>query len=259
MYNYKLLMQVIFAFFIFAISQSGLVAQVLQRDTTSKPKREVEIIQFGDNAGGGRSKQGQPSSKYIVKVAPLAFVAGYFPVFLEREYLDWLSLQAGVGITFKSVINELLSDFGSSIYEDSGSYIDYSYRKATPGILLSFAPRLYFESDGFEGGYLSPEIRFNTQNTKAQKPNPSSIDLMRLNGEYDPESYKHLDLMIHYGQQTLYPKLTLDWSFGLGIRSVNSKVQTVFQNNGNTWTSSFEESSYNSFRVQLGLRLGFQL
>jgi hypothetical protein len=258
MHNYKLSISAFIALFVSIISIENVSAQVLQRDTTAKVKEGIEIIRFSEDQKEDSKKKSSNVSTSIIKIAPIAFIAGYFPVFVERELNDWLSIQVGMGVTFKSAADDIFSNW-SDVLEGTDTYTDYSYRATNLGFLLSVSPRLYFDSEGLEGGYLAPEMRLSSRNIKAQKPDPSNVDLSRIDNEYDKEKNNYFDLMVHYGRQTLYPKLTLDWSIGVGIRNVNSTTQIVDRNNAGIWTSTLEKSANSLFHAQIGLRVGFQL
>lgn len=238
-------------------------AQVLRRDTI-EPKKQVEVIRFGDDD--------EPSDKSsvrglgIIKTAPLTFILGYVPVFYEREVADWLGIQAGAGITFKPAVSNIQSELYGEIFQnncdgvDCGNYYDYSYRKGKIGYLFSLSPRLYFGSDGLEESYIAPELRYYRRRSDAQRPDPnSSFELVRLEDEYDAESYSFTDFMVHYGWQALYPKLSLDISVGVGIRKINGNWQEVYQDEFGFYYSETPEHSESRFRFDVGLRVGFQL
>lgn len=240
-----------------------LPAQVLKRDTI-EPKKQVEVIRFTDDSDGRKSKG--ISGQGIIKTAPLSFLLGYLPVFYEREITDWLGLQGGVGITFKPAISNIQSELYSEIFSndcygyDCNNYYDFSYRKAKAGYLVAFAPRLYFSSDGLEGSYIAPEVRLYSRSSKAQRADPNSyLELVRLEDEYDDETIRFTDLMVQYGYQVLYPKLSLDISTGIGIRKVSGSWQTISQNNFGYYKSEVTSRKENRFRIDVGLRIGFQL
>ena len=203
-----------------------LTAQVLHRDTIP-PQKQVEVIHFGADEGNDAEKN-STLRRGIVKIAPLSFVLGYFPVFYEYEIKDWLSLQGGVGLTFKPPVSDLqtqIFDELNSDCTDCDNYRDYSYRKGGIGYLLALSPRLYFSSDGMDGSYIAPEVRLYQRNSQAQKPDRSStFDLVRLPNDYDDEHLRFTDLMVNFGWQALYPKLAIDWSVGLGMRRCERRM-----------------------------------
>lgn len=248
------------------LSFSGVAtmdAQVLKRDTI-EPKKQVEVIRFGDDDDNDGRKRSSPTGQNIIKTAPLSFILGYFPVFYEREVTDWLGIQAGAGLTFKpaisSIQSEFYNEFGDCEGEDCGNYFDYSYRKGKIGYLLALSPRLYFSSDGLDGSYIAPEIRLYQRKSEAQRPDPSNpYELVRLEDEFDEESIRFTDLMMHFGWQTLYPNLTLDLSVGLGVRKIKGTWQAVYQDDFGYYYSETPERDESRFRFDVGLRVGFQL
>lgn len=243
--------------------QPEIKAQVLKRDTI-EPQKQVEVIRFSDDSDGRKTKG--VSGQDIIKTAPLSFLLGYFPVFYERELADWLGLQGGVGITFKPAVSNIQSGLYSEFFPDNcdgydcGNYYDYSYRKAKIGYMLALSPRLYFSSDGLDGSYLAPEVRLYSRRSEAQRPDPdNSYELVRLAGQYDSEKIRFTDLMVHYGWQSLYPRLSVDLSIGVGVRRISGAWQTVYQDNFGFFYSTTEAKKESRFRFDVGLRVGFQL
>ena len=248
---------------LFLSHRPALSAQVLKRDTIV-PQKQVEVIHFSDDSEGRKSKR--VSGQDIVKTAPLSFLLGYFPVFYEREFADWLGLQAGAGITFKPAVSTIQSELYSELFAgdcsgyDCSNYYDYSYRKAKTGYMLAFSPRLYFSSDGLDGSYIAPEVRLYSRSSAAQRPQPgNNYELVRLTDQFDAEKIRFTDLMVHYGWQELYPRLSLDISVGVGVRKISGHWQVIYQDNLGYYYSETPERSESRFRFDVGLRIGFQL
>lgn len=235
-------------------------AQVLRRDTVPPGKRQVEIIHFNEDKKSSHKPENPTRS--IVKTAPFSFIIGYLPVYYEYSVTDWLGLQAGAGVTFRPAVSNLISGLYAELYDysedESGTYRDYRYRTSKPGLMFSLSPRLYFQSDGLEGTYIAPEIRFITRRSKIQQPDPLYYP-DRVEDFFDQESFRMTDIMVNYGWQELYPKLSVDFSIGAGIRWVSGEWQQVLQDfNGNYYSATPTRAETN-FKLSLGFRLGFQL
>lgn len=258
---YKSLLSIFPSFLIiFVCSAPSLYGQILQKDTLP-PKNQVEVIRFSDSGSDN-----PPAPKYagnIVKVAPLAFMYGYFPLFYEREITNWLGIQAAAGVTFRPFLadTELFKEFYVNAFDcECGNYRDYSYRDAKLGFLMGVSPRLYIKSEGLEGTYFAPEVRWYSWRTKAQKPAPDyNLTNARLSGIYDEEKIHFTDVMVHCGWQTLYPRLSLDWSVGVGLRYVSGTWQSIYNGTSGESLSHAIEQSDKQFRFDVGLRLGFQI
>ena len=248
----------IFLFFLifFGLNISFICAQTLQRDTIRPPRKEVEVIRFDDDSYRGKSSKKPKAPQHIIKTAPFAFIMGYMPVFYEYRLKDWLTVQGGLGVNFKPVTYDFLDVVAAETCEDDicPNYYDFKIRKIKTGAVLSVAPRLYFSSDAPEGGYVSPEFRVYARRSDVTNFNSGQPGVNPV----DKEHYRVQDFMVNYGYQTLYPKLTVEWSLGVGIRTVSG----VFQREVNDlyyYSEAAKQSIGPFFRANVGLRIGFQL
>ncbi|MCC6279543.1 MAG: hypothetical protein IT262_03020 [Saprospiraceae bacterium] len=240
-----------------------------QRDK-KKPNRDVEIIDFGDT--DNNSQKETVYHGLILKTSPVSFIFGRQPIELEKEMNDFLSLQAGAGVTFEplwsaydELLNEINDEFNGSTEselwasDEPDNYADYSIRTGKIGLQFSVSPRLFFDSDGYEGMYIAPVFRYSTQKFEVQKVREGVPYLERNPDDLQQESIKNMDLMVHYGGQTLYPKLTLEWFIGAGIRFSDNRRQDVgydFLFLAGNGERSFKDKK---FRLETGIRVGFQL
>lgn len=224
---------------------------VVAQNPKKNPEKDVEIIRFGEEPRKGKSKKPKVS-KHIVKTAPFAFVMGYQPFFYEYRIGEAFTMQAGAGIIFKPSMYDVL-DFaaGADCYdEDCPTYYDYKYRKIKPGLMLSLSPRFYFAGDAPEGGFIAPEIRTYFRRSTAEDVYLSEIP--------DEENYRLTDVMVHYGNQTLFPRMTVEWTVGAGIRMASGTFQKVYYE-PLYYSESVKQSLGPYFRASVGLRIGFQL
>ena len=236
-----------------------------------KPKSDVEVINFGDETSEG-SKDDKVYKGIILKTSPTAFIFGRQPFELEKEIRDYLSLQVGIGITFEPFYagyDELLAEIReetdgyseSTLWDqdETDYYSDFSIRTGKIGPMLSLSPRLFFDSDGYEGFYIAPVFRYSAQNYAVQKIREGEASIIRTPNDTQKESVKNLDLMVHWGSQTLYPKLTIEWFLGGGIRLRNNTRQDIGYNLATLSGNGERTFKDKRLRLEVGLRVGFQL
>ena len=233
-----------------------------------KPTKDVEVINFGDS---DRSSSKKAYHGLILKTSPIAFIFGRQPVEIEKEMKDYLSLQAGVGVTFVPLwtgyeeligeINEEVEGYVESeqwVFDEPDVYSDYTIRKGKTGLMASISPRLFFDSDGFEGMYIAPLVRYSVQKFAVQKVR-EDVPFVERTDEYQDEHIKNLDIVVQYGNQTLYPKLSFEWFIGAGIRFRNNMRQDVGYNEFFLAQNGVREYKDKKLRLEAGIRLGFQL
>lgn len=234
-----------------------------------KPNKDVEVINFGDSESS--SKNDKVYHGLILKTSPVSFIFGRQPIELEKEVKDYMSLQAGLGVTFEPLwagydnlvneINEEVDGYYESeqwAYDEPDIYSDYTIRTGKPGLMASISPRLFFDSDGSEGMYIAPVLRYSVQKFEVQQVLEDVPFIERVDETQD-EHIKNFDLLVHYGGQNLYPKLTFEWFIGAGIRFRNNLRQDVGYNEFQLAQNGEREFKDKKFRLEAGIRVGFQL
>lgn len=231
-------------------------------------QRDVEIIDFGDTKTSRAKKE--KYSGLIIKTSPSSFLFGRQPIELEKQINDFLSIQGGLGVTFAPLLD--LNEISQELYpelnyycestqwaiDECDDYSDGSIRKGAIGPMVSFSPRLFFESDGFEGGYIAPVVRWSAQRFQVQEIQSGVIFPERTNTRQN-EYIRSLDLMVHYGSQYLYPKLTLEYFLGVGARLNNSLRQDIGRDGQGLYQNGERAYKERLFRAEIGIRVGFQL
>ncbi len=242
-----------------------------------------ETVYFkSDKSKTSKSKKKGSSELNIIKIAPFAFIGGNIPVFFERSINETFSIQAGIGITSKNYILDLLraasSDNGNSgsIYgaqkivwnngqvNNISNQIDnldnnYLSRKSKLSFSYSIEPKVYFESEGLEGAFLSLSYNSskysNSINTiKNGLPNSSTP---ALDGGTFVEYYKINNLLVNYGSQTLYDHISLEYSIGLGIRRINSRSYAYGYDNNNKTIDGVGTTNASTLGYNIALRVGY--
>lgn len=230
--------------------------------------QETQVITFGDDDEDYEYKAN------IIKTSPSAFLFGRVPFEFERELTDFLSVQVGLGLTFSSALSGLSSELLAEINDESSGnnycnseqwtndycddLSDADIREGKLGTIISFSPRLWFDSDGMDGSYIAPLLRYSTYKNKVQKVEEGLQSILRLPDSFENESQKNFDLVVHYGYQSLNDVITWEYFVGLGIRN-----QTLLRQDlgfmGNRIRNGTQEEKEKKILVEMGLRVGFRL
>ena len=240
-----------------------------ESDTT---KKTVIIFNSGSDS---RAKQSDGGFKNILKVSPVAFISGKIPFSYERKLSDLFSVQASIGLTTKNYLKSLILESSTSngddanvTYKNSTLPADFKdsvdpinnfeRRKASLGFMFSVQPRIYISEEAMEGTFFG--LSFNMA-----RFNYSIPGLVTANGEstYAGAAKKEFEnvktVMVNFGNQKLYDRLSLEYAVGVGIKSVNGEKYRA-----GTYTNKFYEeiSAYNKksdLAFDITLKLGFQL
>lgn len=233
--------------------------------------QRTRVINFGED----EANEDYEYKYNIIKTSPSAFLFGRQPFEYEREITDYLSLQAGIGFTFSSALSGLSTGLYSEILDEGESnrfcnstqwgnqdYCDdlgdADIRTGKIGMIMSFSPRLWFDSDGMDGSYIAPVVRYSTYKNNVQQVEEGVTSLVRLPNSFDLESAKNVDLVVHYGYQFLNERITWEYFVGLGVRRQNQIRQDLGTPNNRFRNGTAEENS-KSVLVELGIRIGFRL
>lgn len=237
-----------------------------QRKKKKKPITEKsEVIVFDDEeVEPSKSNNGMP---LIIKTNPFSFIFGKQLLEGELEIADFVSIQAGLGLTFKNQLEG--SEFYSEIEGDENLYFENSpnwqlditdyygneSREQKLGFMFSLSPRFFYASDGFEGGYIAPSLTYTRNNYYALGilPNGQPSNIFS-----DSENISNLDFTVRYGYNILYDNLMTESFFGIGIRNSNANRQDIGIENGNYGVKTAEIKT-SGLRLEMGIRIGFQL
>ncbi len=241
--------------------------------------KSQDTVYFAKNTSANSNKQSKRSKEAnIIKIAPLSFIAGYIPLYYEKELNSFLSIQVGGGITTRNYIKGWLNNMGGDDNNDNlgetkwnvpgneGNYnmldaYDYTRRKADIGYYFSVQPRIYFESEGMSGSYvaLSYDYYNYASSQKRIVPGPGSGNGGPV---FSSSSFKEFekfsDVMASFGTQTLYDRIALDYSFGIGLRNVKSQhyAYTDSYNSGG-YIDGVMESKKTKLAFNLSIKVGY--
>jgi len=253
---------------------SYFIVSSLQAQTTTKKDSSTVII-FNSGALPGGKKHRGSSENNIIKIEPLGFLFGKVPLSYERKITDLLSIQVSAGVTTKnylsSLFTEALSDpdtrdddnlifkdanFPDGFVDQSESLHNFENRKAAVGYMFSVQPRVHFEDDGLEGSFLALSADF-------YKYNYTIPGLVQNGGEYKAtgttknEYEKIRDVMVLFGYEQLYDHLTLGYTIGAGLRSVNGVKYVAGQSNIGFYESESVYTKKTGVAVGFSFKVGY--
>jgi hypothetical protein len=240
-----------------------------------------QMITFEDNSHNNQKKKKVVKANSVTLGVVSAF-NGYLPLFYERKLTEFLSVQAGAGLTFRNVGSDVAqvlydegieSDVAGGMYmtgthkEDiTDDYSNYQYRKARPGIMLSIGPRVYFSDNVLDGFFLSPEVSFKSYKYAAQLADETyelensallfSDDntVPRKAAEMD-EFMNCMDYMLTIGGH--YQKansMAIAWSLSAGLRSFNAERLDVYVEYENYTYNAMDGKLRNAVHSYNGLK-----
>ncbi len=217
----------------------------------------------------------------ILKIAPLGFTSGTFPVYYERIINDFLTVQAGIGATsrnyIRTAIQQSVDDIKpnypwgeSALIDRADNALVMTNRKPALGYMLSVQPRLYFESDPPDGGYLGISCDFYRYNFAIPglvntNTDPTASPNYQYKGIKNKEHENISDFMVCFGYQDVYDRLSLDYSMGLGIRNVKGSKYYYAEDYINTppgpgpinIIEGFAPYKQSLFNFNIGIKVGY--
>jgi hypothetical protein len=255
----------------FLITSAATYAQ----NDRERKQRDSSIIIFSETPRDGKSaKKHHAGDNNVIKIAPLGFLKGSIPIYYERRIADFFTIQAGVGVTtrnyIRGVMHNALDGDGESKdkleYTWSGGYtgdnygadddlFDYTYRTTKTGYMFSLQPRIYFDSDAPDGGFLAVSYDSYKYNFESQKlKGDGSSD----RGKNTVQEYEKLnDIMVLFGYQALHDRITLEYTTGIGVRNIKGeKYATTTDNNGN-YIDGMASYKRNTLNFELSIKVGF--
>jgi hypothetical protein len=243
----------------------SLSALVSSAQTRRQAKDSSVTIIFSESARTPSSKKKSASGEdNIVKIAPLGFITGQFPLLYERRITDFLTVEIGGGITNRNYLRGAFVSAGegddASMFKEypwssSGSDYDvaeplYSFdaRKPAMGYLFRISPRIYFESEAPDGSFLGLQFNHATYNFTIPKYVSGAHT-----GAPQKEHETVTDFMVHFGHQWINDRITLESSSAIGLRKVKGE-KYVASDSGIDGMATYEKSGIN---FGIGLTVGF--
>jgi len=208
-----------------------------------------------------------------IKIAPLGFTSGIFPVYYERVINDFFSVQGGIGITSRNYIRNAFQSIEPitptypwsntySLTDQADNALDIGNRKPNLGFLLSFQPRIYFNSEAPDESFMSISYDFYRYNFSIPGiVYNSNLNEYKHTGSNKKEHENISDLMVGFGYQDVYDRLSIEYSTSIGIRNVKGSkyvYATGNDNSGNPITfDDFAPYKQTLFNYNIGIRVGY--
>ena len=208
-----------------------------------------------------------------IKIAPLGFVSGTFPVYYERVISDFFTVQGGVGITSRNYVRNTFQSIDpiTPVYPWSNNYslsdladntLEMGNRKPNLGFLLSVQPRIYFNSEAPDESFMSISYDFYRYNFSIPGiVYNSNLNEYKHTGSNKKEHENISDLMATFGYHDVYDHLSIDYSVGMGIRNVRGiKYYYGIENFGTppiTPIEGFADYKQTTFNFNLGIKVGY--
>ncbi len=247
----------------------------VQGQTKKDIKDTTKTVIIFNSGTSSVPKKSYSEGNNIVKIDPLGFVFGKIPVSYERRISDLFSAQLSVGLTSKNYLREVWETGsmepgqpGSVIYDDAHlpqNYVDqtdplysFDHRKADLGYMVNIQPRIYLSEEALEGSFFG--LGFNLLRYNFSTPgltNTSSESMFTGPTQKEYENIK--DVIVYYGYQRLYDRLSLEYSMGLGIRKVDGVKYIAGNNNGVFYESLTNYSKKSGVTFEFSFKIGFQL
>ncbi len=223
-----------------------------------------------------KSSQRTPRKKRVVaentntiKIAPLGLISGTFPVYFERVVNDYFTVQVGLGLTGRNYVRKLFDytgNGGNATFElpsnispnaslRSNDIGNYDNRIANIGFMASIQPRFYYDSDAPDGGFFGASFSYINYSFSSPKAviNNGSID---LKGANQAESETFSDIMGNYGYQNVYDRLSVEYTFEIGVRFISGK-QYVAGVLNNQIQDGFATYAYSKLNYNIGFKVGY--
>jgi len=235
-----------------------------------KNLRDSSTIIIFNQSTTSTYKKKKTGEDNVVKIAPLGFVSGTFPILYERRITDFFSVQASAGITNKNYSRSLIQGtdgngnnvkmqypWSDSRTDLSANIYDFTDRTPKMGYMFSIQPRLYFESEGLDGSFMG--ISYNYYRYNFSIPGiTGGMSSYKQNGAPKDEHENITDLMVHFGHQELYDRLSVEWSTDLGIRNVKGeKYAAGYGSSSSDFIEGSATYKQTVFNFNIGLKVGY--
>ena len=210
---------------LFALTFLGLLSIETNAQAVIVRKRELNTGS-GTNPSIGYSTSAPSSnmgtmfySRYhhAIKISPAALVAGDIPISYEHKISDYLTIEAGLGITTYNVTEDLIHGYSTRVNSETVSKVNYS---------SLFNTKFFPEGNSFQDGYY---IAFNL-NLRNYKQDFATVNSCGTDTTIK-ESFRWADVGFTAGLHSRpSEKMILDWYIGAGIRQKNRLTSDHFFN-----------------------------
>jgi hypothetical protein len=258
-----------FLFLVAIICLSGTLTVKAQK---KKLADSSTVIIFTNNSVHKKKKKAAGESN-IIKISPLGLASGTFPITYERKITDFFSMQGSAGITMRNYARGLFIHKKDGIEENGIKYhypwadenaydisepiYGFDFRKAKMGYMASLQPRIYFGSEGLDGGFLGLSFdyyRYNFQIPGMVSTGPYSST---QTGDIKKEYENIMDYMVHFGTQVLYDRMSLEYSLAVGMRNVSGSKYVAAYDEIGQLQEGMATYKQTLFNFNMAFRVGY--
>ena len=255
--------------FLVALLLSLIIADTISAQSKKGSRDSTTVIIFNQSSTYSGTKHKKNGENNIIKIAPLGLVSGTFPILYEKSITDFLSLQVGVGLTGKNYWREAVAKDANPNYmypdtwtenenDQADRIYNFDHRKIKMGYLATIQPRLYFESDGLEGGFIGFSFDYYRYNFEIPGIANNANNDLKYTGSAKSEFENIKDFMVHWGSQVLNDKITLEYSLALGLRNINGSKYVYSYNSSNAQLleglATYKQTAFN---YNIGFKVGY--
>ena len=248
-----------------------MYTQLFVAAQSSKNRKDSTVVIIFNENKTERSKSKKTGENTIIKISPLGFITGTFPVYLERRINDFFTVQVGAGVTGKNYLRGIIQQeneevnfkypWGDNrqITDDAERLYSFDYRKPTMGYMFSVQPRLYFDSEAPDGSFIAVSYDYYKYNFSIPGLVNNANNGAVHTGASKSENETLNDIMVHFGYQTIYDKLTLEYTSGIGLRTASGSKYVAYYNYANNSIGNEGFATYNqtAFNFSITLKVGY--
>ncbi len=243
----------------------------LNAQTKKDSKDSTKTVIIFNSGATTTQKSNYTEFKGIIKVDPLAFISGKIPVSYERKLSDLFSVQVNLGLTSKNYLQNAIADADINAkvdfdvtslpqgYQDETDVLyNYDHRKANLGYMFSLQPKVYISEEALEGSYFA--LGFNSLRFNYSTPGlVEKSGNLTFTGATKKEHETVTSLMVYFGNQRLYDRLSLEYFTGVGIRSAKGEKYMAGNSGSGFYEAMTPYKKKGTLNFELSIKLGFQL
>lgn len=231
---------------IFFRALPAILLLVTLTESHAQKKRQARdssvTIVFAENSKASKTRK-KSGDENIIKIAPLGFIGGVFPLLYERKINDFLTVEVAGGLTHRNYIRgAFMKEGGVEIkefpwgqngngYDEAEQTGSYDYRKAQMGFMYRVMPKIYFEEEAPEGNYVG--LQYNYMKYKFTIPRYENGSNGSGHTGSNVNEYENItDYMVYFGRQIVNDRITIESSSGIGLRKVKGVKYVASNNNG---------------------------
>jgi len=252
---------------------TGLTLSAQKKKNQYRDSSTVIIFSQSTKPSQVHKKAGEDN---IIKIAPLGFISGTFPIYYERAFTEYFSVQGGLGLTNRNYYRGVsyaasdaldFTDNSSSSYNSDladGLY-KFDHRTTNMGFMFAIQPRFYFNSEGLDGSFFGvgyQNLRYNFEHEGVTGATGSDRSTAIYGGSAKSEHETMSDIFAVFGSQTLHDRISFESTLEMGIRKISGLKYVAYSSQvGSNYVvldqNQFQEYSQTKFYFNIGIKVGY--